>query len=98
MAELVDALGSGPSGGNTVEVRVLFWAPDLRCQPRSALSHSSQRAIAKQALRHKMRRRRSYIGKQRERTSKPGRLLGFAVLPDDQVLEKARNPSAARTA
>ncbi len=27
MAELVDALGSGPSGGNTVEVRVLFWAP-----------------------------------------------------------------------
>ena len=29
MAELVDALGSGPSGGNTVEVRVLFWAPYL---------------------------------------------------------------------
>ena len=29
MAELVDALGSGPSGGNTVEVRVLFWAPHL---------------------------------------------------------------------
>ncbi len=29
MAELVDALGSGPSGGNTVEVRVLFWAPDI---------------------------------------------------------------------
>ena len=29
MAELVDALGSGPSGGNTVEVRVLFWAPWL---------------------------------------------------------------------
>jgi hypothetical protein len=28
MAELVDALGSGPSGGNTVEVRVLFWAPN----------------------------------------------------------------------
>lgn len=26
MAELVDALGSGPSGGNTVQVRVLFWA------------------------------------------------------------------------
>jgi hypothetical protein len=26
---LVDALGSGPSGGNTVEVRVLFWAPQL---------------------------------------------------------------------
>src|SRR4051812_39022962 len=29
MAELVDALGSGPSGGNTVEVRVLFWAPNF---------------------------------------------------------------------
>ena len=28
VAELVDALGSGPSGGNTVEVRVLSWAPD----------------------------------------------------------------------
>ena len=27
MAELVDALGSGPSAGNGVEVRVLFWAP-----------------------------------------------------------------------
>jgi hypothetical protein len=24
---LVDALGSGPSGGNTVGVRVPFWAP-----------------------------------------------------------------------
>ena len=27
MAKLVDALGSGPSGGNTVGVRVPFWAP-----------------------------------------------------------------------
>ena len=27
MAELVDALGSGPSASNGVEVRVLFWAP-----------------------------------------------------------------------
>ena len=26
MAELVDALGSGPSGSNVVQVRVLFWA------------------------------------------------------------------------
>src|SRR5690606_40104031 len=30
VAELVDALGSGPSGGNTVEVRVFSWAPLLR--------------------------------------------------------------------
>ncbi len=29
MAELVDALGSGLSEGNFVEVRVLFWAPFL---------------------------------------------------------------------
>ncbi len=35
MAELVDALGSGPSGGNTVEVRVLFWAPDCILQDRA---------------------------------------------------------------
>src|SRR4029453_9375138 len=35
VAELVDALGSGPSGGNTVEVRVLSWAPDHR-KTRSA--------------------------------------------------------------
>ena len=27
MAELVDALASGASAGNGVEVRVLFWAP-----------------------------------------------------------------------
>ena len=27
VAKLVDALGSGPSGGNTVEVRFLSWAP-----------------------------------------------------------------------
>ncbi len=31
MAELVDALGSGPSGGNTVQVRVLFWAMVATC-------------------------------------------------------------------
>ena len=30
MAELVDALGSGPSGSNPLEVRVLFWAPDSK--------------------------------------------------------------------
>ena len=27
MAELVDALGSGPSESNLMEVRVFFWAP-----------------------------------------------------------------------
>src|SRR5438309_3000811 len=34
MAELVDALGSGPSGRKTVEVRVLFWAPIIRRRRR----------------------------------------------------------------
>ena len=33
VAKLVDALGSGPSGGNTVEVRVLSWAPDSKLEP-----------------------------------------------------------------
>ena len=39
MAELVDALGSGPSGGNTVEVRVLFWAPSLKKVRIAGLFH-----------------------------------------------------------
>jgi hypothetical protein len=30
MAELVDALGSGPSDGNIVEVRVFFRAPKYK--------------------------------------------------------------------
>jgi hypothetical protein len=30
VAELVDALGSGPSDGNIVEVRVFSWAPFFR--------------------------------------------------------------------
>src|SRR5690606_15936532 len=30
VAELVDALGSGPSDGNIVEVRVFSWAPLFR--------------------------------------------------------------------
>jgi hypothetical protein len=38
MAELVDALGSGPSGGNTVEVRVLFWAPFIISRQSAASS------------------------------------------------------------
>ena len=33
MAELVDALGSGPSGSNPLEVRVLFWAPVFKDSP-----------------------------------------------------------------
>ena len=32
VAELVDALASGASGGIPVEVRVLFSAPALRCR------------------------------------------------------------------
>ena len=39
MAELVDALGSGPSAGNGVEVRVLFWAPMIKGRVRVALFH-----------------------------------------------------------
>src|SRR3954468_12081586 len=31
VAELVDALASGASGRKVVEVRVLSWAPSLRC-------------------------------------------------------------------
>ncbi len=30
VAELVDAHGSGPCGGNTVEVRVFSWAPEFK--------------------------------------------------------------------
>lgn len=32
MAELVDALASGASGGDLVEVRVFFWAPHAGCR------------------------------------------------------------------
>ena len=35
MAELVDALGSGPSAGNGVEVQILFRAPSTK-EPASA--------------------------------------------------------------
>ena len=43
MAELVDALGSGPSAGNGVEVRVLFWAPIH--QVANALQRGLRRTI-----------------------------------------------------
>ena len=33
VAELVDAHGSGPCGGNTVEVRVFSWAPLFKTKP-----------------------------------------------------------------
>ncbi|VXC10299.1 hypothetical protein BURKHO8Y_190053 [Burkholderia sp. 8Y] len=46
MAELVDALGSGPSGGNTVEVRVLSWAPDVgKRHPRVAFSFYAETVL-----------------------------------------------------
>ena len=41
VAELVDAPGSGPGGGNTVEVRVLSWAPDLKGRLYAGLFHFS---------------------------------------------------------
>lgn len=38
VAELVDALGSGPSTGNGVEVRVFSWAPlFLSCRHKSCI-------------------------------------------------------------
>ena len=35
MVELVDTLVSGTSGGNAVQVRVLFWAPFLKSEDRN---------------------------------------------------------------
>ena len=37
VAELVDALASGASGGNPVEVQVLSWAPDSKEPPKGRL-------------------------------------------------------------
>ncbi len=39
VAELVDALASGASGGIPVEVRVLFSAPGLRCPHRLLIDY-----------------------------------------------------------
>ena len=39
VAELVDALASGASGGIPVEVRVLFSAPALRCPHRLLIDY-----------------------------------------------------------
>jgi hypothetical protein len=47
MAELVDAPGSGPGGGDTVEVRVLFWAPIDRIETQ-ALRREKTSASARQ--------------------------------------------------
>ena len=41
MAELVDALGSGPSARKGVEVRVLFWAPYKKAGFQPAFFFSS---------------------------------------------------------
>ncbi len=43
MAELVDALGSGPSESNLMEVRVFFWAPsckDVSCSELKRPKHT----------------------------------------------------------
>jgi hypothetical protein len=40
---LVDALGSGPSGGNTVEVRVLSWAPRSLFSRNAFMTDRSQK-------------------------------------------------------
>ena len=37
---MVDALGSGPSGGNTVEVRVLSWAPTIKAKQQNNAMHA----------------------------------------------------------
>ena len=39
MAELADALGSGPSGSNTVQVRVLFPANIIYNSLKSVIYH-----------------------------------------------------------
>ena len=46
VAELVDALGSGPSGGNTVEVRVLSWAPRSLFRDTLIQAHRTQKPHA----------------------------------------------------
>ncbi|WP_208455465.1 hypothetical protein, partial [Burkholderia gladioli] len=67
--ELVDALGSGPSGGNTVEVRVLSWAPQVL--KRSALCRPffiSSQAQARSAVsrdEHAQRKKFRFVPKNR---------------------------------
>src|SRR5688572_13710621 len=67
MAELVDALGSGPSRGNPVEVRVLFRA-FLVCNSeelfRSHLTVKGLRAPARRLAREGCSRPRAEIGRQ----------------------------------
>ena len=50
MAELVDAHGSGPCGGNTVEVRVLFWAPSKQTKAASLLDSELMRFFVARSL------------------------------------------------
>ncbi|CAN0620171.1 protein of unknown function [Burkholderia multivorans] len=79
VAELVDALGSGPSGGNTVEVRVLSWAPSVLkrsalCRPFSFLAREAKRPLAFRADSTGCACRRS-LGRARVTESPPGHHL-----------------------
>ncbi len=50
MAELVDALVSGISGGNTVGVRVPFWAVSTRAQRLGISAYRSARNALRAAI------------------------------------------------
>src|SRR5688572_21425276 len=88
MAKLVDALGSGPSGGNTVEVRVLFWAPGFirRKSPETRLLRPLREGpaplrLGRAALTHAPRAAGSL------------RLTRPAIMPARAIRDRAASPS-----